>query len=93
MYDYVIVGAGSAGSVLAARLSEDPDTQVLLLVAGPSDDTDQIRMPAATPTLWQSPFAWQDATTAHGGRSQHLLAARPHTWWEFVHQRHGLHPG
>jgi choline dehydrogenase len=57
---------------LAARLSEDPETHVLVLEAGPPDDADEIRMPAATPMLWQGPFAWQDATTAQvkaAGRS------------------------
>ncbi|HLW26416.1 MAG TPA: choline dehydrogenase [Kiloniellales bacterium] len=46
-YDYIIVGAGSAGCVLANRLSEDPDVRVLVLEAGPKDRSIYIHMPAA----------------------------------------------
>ena len=47
-FDYIIVGGGSAGCVLANRLSADPGIKVLLLEAGPSDRSLKVRMPAAT---------------------------------------------
>ena len=46
-FDYVIVGAGSAGCVLANRLTEDPSRTVCLVEAGPEDKSITLRMPAA----------------------------------------------
>jgi choline dehydrogenase len=58
MYDYVIVGAGSAGCVLAARLSEDPDTSVLLLEAGPPDVNENIHVPLGYLRLARTEVDW-----------------------------------
>jgi choline dehydrogenase len=62
VYDYVIVGAGSAGCVLALRLTENPSTRVLLLEAGPPDDADEIHIPAALSLLFQSTYDWDFRT-------------------------------
>jgi choline dehydrogenase-like flavoprotein len=56
--DYVIVGAGSAGCVLASRLSEDPDVKVLLLEAGGPDTAFEIRIPYAFPAVFKSGLDW-----------------------------------
>ena len=62
-FDYVVVGAGSAGAVLAARLTEDPTTTVLLLEAGGPAESDHISVPAAFPNLFKTRWDWNYQTT------------------------------
>jgi choline dehydrogenase len=57
-YDYVVVGAGSAGCVLAARLTEEPDVSVLLLEAGPSDRRPEVAVPLLFPRLFGTRRDW-----------------------------------
>ena len=62
-YDYIIVGAGSAGCVLANRLSEDPGKKVLLLEAGGKDDSFWINIPVGFSKLLNNPkYNWNFAT-------------------------------
>jgi choline dehydrogenase len=71
MYDYVIVGAGSAGCVLAARLSEDPEVSVLLLEAGPPDVKENIHVPLGYLQLARTDVDWNYSTAPEphcGGR-------------------------
>jgi choline dehydrogenase len=72
-YDFVIVGAGSAGTVLAARLSEDARTTVLLLEAGGEAEADEVRIPAAFSSMFKTKWDWNYSTTEqkqlHGRRA------------------------
>ncbi|MEU5862884.1 GMC family oxidoreductase N-terminal domain-containing protein [Nonomuraea sp. NPDC047529] len=61
-YDYVIVGAGSAGCVLANRLSADPSVSVALVEAGGHDDKLEIRMPAGFAKLFKTDYDWNFTT-------------------------------
>jgi choline dehydrogenase-like flavoprotein len=57
-YDFVIVGGGSAGCVMAARLTEDPSARVLLLEAGGKDSNPYIHMPVGFAKMTSGPFTW-----------------------------------
>lgn len=57
-FDYIIIGAGSAGCVLANRLTEDPDIKVLLLEAGQADEQKEIHIPLAFSKLFLGECDW-----------------------------------
>ncbi|MBC9227343.1 choline dehydrogenase [Aeromicrobium sp. 636] len=73
-FDYIIIGSGSAGGVLAARLTEDRDRRVLLLEAGPADDDEMIKVPAGFSTLFKTRWDWNYETSPQ----KHLAGRRAH---------------
>jgi choline dehydrogenase len=76
VYDYIIIGAGSAGCVLANRLSENPDARVLLLEAGPRDWHPFIHMPAGLAKLvGKKGVNWDYDTAAEPQLDNRVL------WW------------
>ena len=73
--DFIVIGAGTAGCVLAARLSEDPDAEVVLLDAGGEITDPDVRDPLKWPVLQGRAYDWGYATTA-----QDRCAGRSHAW-------------
>ncbi|MFI2712553.1 GMC family oxidoreductase [Micromonospora sp. NPDC018662] len=70
-FDYVVVGAGAAGCVLAGRLTEDPGTRVLLIEAGGWDRSPFVRVPKAFSRLMDDPrTAWHYPATTGPGRRE-----------------------
>ena len=78
-YDYIIVGAGSAGCVLANRLTEDPNTTVLLLEAGPVDADPNIHIPFKYFNIRYTSINWQFKTVPQKG-SSFFLSGQQSTW-------------
>jgi choline dehydrogenase len=72
-FDYIIVGAGSAGCVLAARLSQDPNVRVALVEAGGPDDAPEIKMPIAFPQLFKTKYDWDFATEPEPGLARRRI--------------------
>jgi choline dehydrogenase len=66
-YEYIVVGGGTAGCVLANRLSECSDYRVLVLEAGSTDDTTRIANPKASHDLHRSEYDWGMRTTPQRG--------------------------
>jgi len=62
VFDYIVIGAGGAGCVLASGLSENRECNVLLIEAGPPDRKREIHMPAAFSKLFKTPLDWNFAT-------------------------------
>ena len=78
-FDYVVLGGGSAGCVVASRLSEDPAVSVALIEAGPPDHDEVFRVPGRFSELQKSSFDWDLATEAEsalGGRRAYLPRGR-----------------
>ena len=77
-YDFIIAGGGTAGCVLANRLSENPANRVLLIEAGPSDDSFMVRMPKGFGKLMSDPRHVYHYDTDH---HQQVAGARAERWW------------
>ena len=74
-FDYVVIGAGSAGSLVAARLAEDGRHSVCVLEAGPPDRSPYIHIPAGyIKTLYNPAYTWQFKTEPVPGTNNRTFA-------------------
>ena len=89
--DYVVVGTGSAGSVVAARLSADERNQVVVLEAGPKDNDRRIHMPVTWLQLFRSKFDWDYLTEPQPElNGRRIYWPRGKRRWVVVAERHDV---
>ena len=82
MYDFIVIGGGSAGCVLANRLSADFSSRVLLLEAGRDDQRKEISIPAAWSKLFKSDWDWAYETEPNPGMDgRRLFVSRGKNAW------------
>jgi choline dehydrogenase len=75
-YDFIVVGGGSAGCVIASRLSEDSGARVLLLEAGSGQPLPAMAIPPAWPALMQSSASWGESTVVQAATGTATLLPR-----------------
>lgn len=75
-YDYIVVGGGTAGSVIASRLAENDSVRVLLLEAGAATSLPAVAIPPAWPTLLEGSMTWGEVTVPQAGTGTSIMLPR-----------------